>query len=212
MPAEKLVAANFADKKTDSGLRHRQPRQRLFVGQFSSVKLDLELPPVQAQVSGHPEGNAILDPVLTSQLGDDPLKVLALVVVGVSFQILGLADDLGQPLGNQGQLVSFRDADANLGHAAPLAGSVVQLQHGVRQLGQLGGEQFAVVDKAEDISISGRMGFVGVQHLFAGHRGGLPCFHLTSRLYSAGPILSRGFLKKVITFLLRFYRLFVILL
>ena len=170
-----------------------EPSEKLFVGQFSPVKLDLNLDPVHPDVTRHIEGDGVLDPGLGSPpLGQLPLEVLALVVGGVldeqalsSDQLSGLAQ-----LGT----VRARQLNPDFGEPAPLGACTVELEE-TAQLSeaQLLGVQVATAHEPEGVHVGSTAGVVGVHHLGHGHLG-QPLSFTVPTLYTRRMDLSMSFL------------------
>jgi len=159
-----------------------EPSEKLFVGEFSPVKLDLNLNPVNPDVTRHPEGDGVLDPGLGSPpLGQLPLKVFALVVGGVLCQ-QGLSSEDFSGLA-QLRTLSGAQLDANLGESATLGARTVKLEV-LAQLSeaQLLSVELATAHEAEGVGVGSTAGVVGVHHFGHGHRGQSPFLYLTVTL------------------------------
>ena len=144
------------------------PSQCPFVCQLRSVKLDLNLDPVNPDVTRHPEGDAILDPGFGSPpLGQLPLEVLALVVGRISDQQVFSSDQLSR--GAQLSTVLGGQLDTDLGEPAPLGACTVELEV-TAQLGeaQLHGVQVVRFHEPEGVRVGRAPCAVGIHHF--GHR------------------------------------------
>ena len=170
-----------------------EPSEKLFVGQFSPVKLDLNLDSVHPDVTRHIEGDGVLDPGLGGPpLGQLPLEVLALVVGGVGGQQALSPEQFG----GLAQLGAVGGAQLNpdFGEPAPLGARAVELEE-TAQLGeaQLHGVQVATADEPERVHVGRGAGVVGVHHFGHGHLG-QPLSFTVPTLYTRRMNLSMSFL------------------
>ena len=146
-----------------------EPCQKLFVGQLSPIKLDLNFFTVHGDVTFDPEGDGVFDPGLgCPPFGQLPLEVLAFVVGGVSGQQALSSNQLSR-LAQLGTVLA-RQLNPNLGEPAPLGTRTVELEV-TAQLSETQRDdiQATAEHEAQSVLVSGTAGAVGNFHFGHGH-------------------------------------------
>ncbi len=163
------------------------------VGQLRAVKLNLYLFAVDPDISGDPEGDGILDPGLgRPPLGQLPLEILALVVLGVLHEQAFRAEEL-RGLGEL-RALRARELDPDLGEPAPLGACAVELEEpGELREGERDHVQVTAEHEPERVLVGGAPRAVGNFHF--GHGHGFDPLSLSSRrLYTRRAYMSMSFL------------------
>ena len=166
------------------------------VGQLRAVKLDLYFLAVDPDISGDPEGDGILDPGLgCPPLGQLPLEILALVVLGVLLKQAFRTEEL-RGLGEL-RALRARQLDADFREPAPLGARAVELEEpGELREGERDHVQVTTEHEPERVLVGGAPRAVGNFHFSHSHRFDPLSFTLRTHIIPARLICQQKSVKK----------------